>query len=189
MTPMLRTNWWALVLRGVFAILFGVAAFSMPGVTVAALTTLFGIYALVDGIFAIVLTFKAAELHGRWGGFLLEGIIGILFGAAAIFAPLAVATVFIQVMAIWALLTGVLEIVAAIRLRKQMTGEWLLILVGAVSILLGIALFLEPLAGAVVLVWTLAIYGVFFGVLLITVGMRLRKHQHRRLTPTQAVES
>lgn len=178
MIPILRTNWWALVLRGIFAILFGIAAFSLPGATIAALTTLFGIYVLMDGIFAIVLTFKAAELHGRWGGFLIEGIVGILFGIAAIFAPLAVAAIFIQVLAIWALLTGILEIVAAIRLRRQIQGEWVLILVGVVSILFGLVLFMEPLAGAVVLVWTLAIYGLFFGVLLITAGMRLRRHQH-----------
>ena len=185
MTPSLRTNWWALVLRGVVAIILGIVAFALPGVTVAALVTLFGIYALIDGVLAIVLTVKAAEVHGRWGGFLLEGILGLLFGIVAIAAPIAVAAVFIQVLAIWALITGVLEIVAAFRLRRSVEGEWLLILVGVLSILFGIVLFAEPVAGAVVLVWILAAYGLFFGVLLIVLGFRLRNHPGRRLSAQQ----
>ena len=185
MTPALRTNWWALVLRGVVAVILGIVAFALPGVTVAALVTLFGIYALIDGVLAIVLTLKAAEVHGRWGGFLLEGILGLLFGIAAIAAPIALAAVFIQVLAIWALITGVLEIIAAFRLRRSVEGEWLLILVGVLSILFGIVLFAEPVAGAVVLVWILAAYGLFFGVLLIVLGFRLRKYPGRRLSAQQ----
>ena len=185
MTPALRTNWWALVLRGVVAVLLGILAFALPGVTVAALIVLFGIYALIDGVLAIVLTVKAAEVHGRWGAFLLEGILGILFGIVALAAPLAVAAVFIQVLAIWALITGVLEIIAAFRLRRSIKGEWLLVLVGVLSILFGIVLVAEPIAGAVILVWTVAAYGLFFGVLLIVLGFRLRNHPGPRLSTQQ----
>ena len=181
MTPVIRTNWWVLVLRGAVAILLAVAAFTLPGATVAAMTTLFGIYALIDGTLAIILTVRAVETHGRWGGFVFEGIVGLLFGFAAIATPLAVAAVLVQVIAIWALFTGVLEIVAAFQLRRNIQGEWILILVGALSILFGVVLFAQPLAGAVVLVWALAIYGLLFGILLVVLGVRLQSHGVRRI--------
>jgi uncharacterized membrane protein HdeD (DUF308 family) len=135
------------VLRGVVAILLAIAAFALPGVTVAALVTLFGIYALVDGFLAIAAGIRAAELHGRWGGFLLEGILGILLGLAAILAPFALAAIFIGILAFWAILTGILEIIAAVRLRRHIAGEWLLALGGVVSILFGIVLLARPIAG------------------------------------------
>jgi uncharacterized membrane protein HdeD (DUF308 family) len=171
----LRTNWWALVLRGFIAVLLAVIAFAIPGVTVAVLATVFGLYALLDGVLAIVSTIQAVQGHRRWGAFLLEGIVGILFGLYAIFSPIGAAAAIVTVIAIWAVVTGALEIAAAFRLRKHIQGEWLLILIGALSVLFGVALFAAPVAGAITLVWMLAGYGFVFGILLIIFGLRVRR--------------
>jgi len=171
----LRNNWWAVVLRGVLAILLAIITFAIPGITIAFLVTVFGIYALIDGVFAIVSTIRAAHGHRRWGALLLEGIIGILFGLYAILFPIAAAAAFVMILAFWAILTGVFEIAAAIRLRRHIQGEWFLILTGILSILMGFLLFAAPISGAVFLVWVLAGYGLIFGVLLILLGFRIRR--------------
>jgi uncharacterized membrane protein HdeD (DUF308 family) len=175
MPVVLRKNWWALVLRGVIAILFAVITFAVPGITIAVLVTIFGFYALFDGVFAIVSTIKAVQGHRRWGAFLFEGVVGILFGLYAIIFPIAAAAVFVMFVAVWAIFTGILEITAAIRLRRHIRGEWMLILVGVLSILLGLTLVAAPVSGAVFLVWVLASYGLIFGVLLIALGFRVRR--------------
>ena len=175
MPVVLRNNWWALVLRGVMGILFALITFAVPGITIAVLVTIFGFYALFDGIFAIVTSIRAARGHRRWGAFLLEGLIGVLFGLYAIIFPFGAAAAFVTFVAVWAIFTGVLEIAAAIRLRRQIKGEWLLILLGVLSILLGVILMAAPVSGAVFLVWVLASYGLIFGVLLIMLGFRMRR--------------
>jgi uncharacterized membrane protein HdeD (DUF308 family) len=175
MPVVLRNNWWALVLRGVMAILFALITFAVPGITIAVLVTIFGFYALFDGIFAIISTVKAVHGHRRWGAFLFEGVVGILFGLYAIIFPIAAAAAFVTFVAVWAVFTGVLEIAAAIRLRRHIRGEWMLILVGVLSILLGFTLLIAPVSGAVFLVWILASYGLIFGVLLIALGFRMRR--------------
>lgn len=180
MPIVLRSNWWALLLRGIAAIILALVAFLLPGVTIAVLVTVFGIYALIDGVLAIISAVRAARSHERWGPFLLEGIIGLLFGLYAIAFPILATAVFVTVLAFWAFLTGIFEIVAAIRLRRHIKGEWLLILSGVVSILFGVALLAEPITGAVVLVWFLAGYGLAFGILLIMLAFRMRK-----LSPTE----
>ena len=176
MAVVLRTHWWALLLRGIAALVFSIATFAVPGVTIAILVTIFGIYALIDGILAIVAAIRAVQGHQRWGFFLVEGIIGILVGLYAIAVPVAAAAIFITLLAIWAIVTGVLEIVAALRLRRHIQGEWVLILTGILSIGLGILLFAAPVPGAVFLVWVLAGYGLLFGVLLIALSLRVRRH-------------
>jgi uncharacterized membrane protein HdeD (DUF308 family) len=175
MPVVLRNYWWAIVLRGVMAILFALIAFAVPGITIAVLVTIFGFYALFDGIFAIVSTIKAAQGHRRWGAFLLEGLIGILFGLYAIIFPILAAAAFVTFVAVWAIFTGILEIAAAIRLRRHIQGEWMLILLGVLSILLGVILVAAPVSGAVFFVWVLASYGLIFGVLLIGLGFRIRR--------------
>ena|SRR5436305_102394 len=175
MAVILRNNWWALVLRGVIAILFALISFAVPGITIAVLVTIFGFYALFDGVLAIVSTIRAVQGHRRWGAFLFEGVVGILFGLYAIIFPIAAAATFVMLVAIWAVFTGILEISAAIRLRRHIQGEWLLILVGVLSILLGLVLVAAPVSGAVFLVWLLASYGLIFGILLIALGFRVRR--------------
>ncbi len=176
MPAVLAANWWALILRGVAGIVFGILTFVWPGSTVAVLTLLFGAYALIDGILAIVSAVRAAERHRRWIPFALEGVIGILVGLFALFDPLAAAGFFIYIVAAWALITGIFEIAAAIRLRREIPNEWALALLGALSILFGIILFFAPFAGAYVLVWIIGVYAILFGALWITVGLRLRRH-------------
>ena len=178
----LRTNWWALELRGIAAILLAIITFVIPSITIAVLVTIFGFYALIDGVLAIVSTIKAAHGHRRWGAFLLEGILGILVGLYAILFPIAAAAVFVTVMAVWAVVTGILEIAAAIRLRRHIQGELLLTLSGVVSILLGVVLFIAPITGAVVFAYVLAGYGLIFGVMLIALGFRVRRLPAQGLT-------
>jgi uncharacterized membrane protein HdeD (DUF308 family) len=175
MAVILRTNWWALVLRGIVAILLAIITFAIPAITLTVLATIFGFYALIDGVLAIVSTIKAVQGHRRWGTFLLEGILGILVGLYAILFPIAAAAVFVTIIAIWAVVTGILEIAAALRLRRHIQGEWMLILSGVLSILLGILLFAQPLAGAVFFAYVLAGYGLIFGILLIALGFRVRR--------------
>lgn len=175
MPVILQTNWWALVLRGVFALLLAVITFAVPGVTLAFLVTVFGIYALIDGALAIFSTIRAIEGHRRWGAFLIEGIVGILVGLYAILAPAAAAAVFVTMLALWAILTGIAELFAAFRLRRQVEGELFLILTGVFSILFGIFLLVRPIAGAIFFVYVLATYGLIFGFLLISVGLRMRR--------------
>jgi uncharacterized membrane protein HdeD (DUF308 family) len=157
------------------AILFAIITFAVPGITIAVLVTIFGFYALFDGVLAIVSTIKAVQGHRRWGAFLFEGVVGILFGLYAIIFPIAAAAAFVTFVAVWAVFTGILEITAAFRLRGHIRGEWILILVGVLSMLLGLTLIAAPVSGAVFLVWVLATYGLIFGVLLIALGFRVRR--------------
>lgn len=187
MPAVLAANWWALVLRGIAAIIFGILTFVWPGVTITVLAIFFGAYALIDGILAIVSAVRAAERHRRWGVFLIEGIVGILAGLFALFAPVAAAAIFVYVLAAWALITGGLEIAAAIRLRRDIPNEWVLILTGILSILFGLLLFMAPLAGAVALVWIIAVYAILFGGLWIALGMRLRRHPVYFVGPASGV--
>ena len=187
MPAVLAANWWALVLRGIAAIVFGVLTFFWPGATIAVLVIFFGVYALIDGILAIVSAIRAAERHRRWGPFLVEGIVGILAGLFALFAPVAAAALFVYILAAWALITGALEIAAAIRLRRDIPGEWALILIGILSILFGVLLFIAPIAGAVALVWLIGVYAILFGILWLTVGIRLRKHPVYFVGPASGV--
>ena len=132
MRIVLARNWWSLVLRGVLGILVGILTFVWPGITLTALVFLFGAYALVDGVVSIAGAIRAAESHERWGALLIEGIVGILAAAFTVLWPPITALALVYVMAAWAIVTGIFEIVAAVRLRKHITGEWLLALSGIV---------------------------------------------------------
>jgi len=166
-------NWWLLVLRGACAILFGVFALAWPGVTVGALLMLFGAYAFADGVLAVL-----AALSGRastpWGVLLLEGLVGLGAAAAALLFPTVTAIVLLYLIALWAILTGILEIAAAIQLRKEIEGEFWLGLAGAGSVLFGLFLIARPAVGAVAVVWLIGLYAVTFGVLLIALGFRVK---------------
>jgi uncharacterized membrane protein HdeD (DUF308 family) len=169
-------NWWAVALRGALAILFGLMAIVMPGITLAVIVLLFGSYSLVDGVFALVAGLRAARQHERWWHLALEGIADIVVGVIAFVVPLATALAFLYLVGAWAIVTGVFRIAAAIRLRKEIEGEWLLILNGAVSVLFGVVIFTYPGAGLVTLVWLLGMYAMIFGIILLALGFRLRGH-------------
>lgn len=179
MARVLIQNWWALALRGVLGILFGLAAFLFPGITLGALILLFAVYAMVDGVFAIVAGIRAAEHHERWGAFLLEGIAGIAAGVLTLVWPALTAVVLLYLIAIWSVIKGALKIAAAIRLRRTIRGEWLLGLNGAFSVLFGILLVAMPAIGLLTLVWLVGAYAVIFGALLLGLAFRLRRFEAR----------
>ena len=170
----LSQNWWLIVLRGVLAILFGILAFVWPAITWLTLIIMFGVYAIVDGIIAIVTGFSRTRASSRWWVFLLEGLLGIAAGIVALIWPSLASLVLIYMIASWAVITGILEIAAAIRLRNEITNEWMLGLGGLISIILGVVLFFEPVAGGLAIIWTIGAYALIFGVLLLILGFRLR---------------
>ena len=173
MSALLARNWWAVALRGVFAILFGVAAFVLPLTTIASLVLLFAFYMLVDGLFTIVAGVRAAAHHERWGLLILEGIVDLVAGAAALLLPGLTVLVAVTLLGIWSVVTGALLIGAAFRLHGG-HGRWLLALSGLVSLLWGVLLWFSPIAGALVLTWWLGGHALAFGVLMLVLALRLR---------------
>ena len=170
----LTRNWWVMLLRGIAGVLFGIATFVAPGVSLAVLVLLFGAYALIDGVLAVITGVRRRDVSDRWWMLLLEGIVGIAAGIATLVWPGITALALLYVIAAWALLTGAFEIAAAIRLRKVIIGEWLLVLSGIASIGLGILLMIFPGPGALVMVLWIGAYAFVFGILLIALSLRLR---------------
>jgi uncharacterized membrane protein HdeD (DUF308 family) len=171
----LTTNWWVFVIRGFLAILFGILAFLLPGPTLLGLVLLFGIYSIADGIFNIAGAFRAESGQSRWWVLLLEGLVSIAAGVIAFVLPGLTALALLYLIAAWAIVTGALEIAAAIRLRRQIRGEWLLALAGVLSIVFGALLMWRPGVGALALVWWIGAYAIAFGALLIALGLRVRQ--------------
>jgi uncharacterized membrane protein HdeD (DUF308 family) len=176
MVDVVTRNWWAWLIRGIVAIVFGVLAFMWPGATIVAIGILFGAYALVDGVFAIVATIRAAETKARWWPLLLEGIVGILIAAITFWDIRITLFALYLTIAAWAFLTGILEIVAAVQLRKHIANEFWLIVGGIASIVFGGLMVWFPLAGALALVWLIGSYAILFGLLMIAFSFRLRGH-------------
>jgi uncharacterized membrane protein HdeD (DUF308 family) len=171
-------NWWVFAVRGLVAIVFGILAIAWPLLTLQTLILLFGAYALADGVFSVVAGIAAHERNERWWMMVLEGIAGILIGFMAFLWPGITALVLLYFIAAWAVITGVLEIVAAIRLRRMIENEWLMIIAGAASIVFGLILFVFPGAGALSLVWLIGVYSLAFGILLLVFAWRLRGMPH-----------
>ena len=175
MAAIMVGNWWALALRGVAAILFALIAFFLPVVTAAALILLFGAYALVDGVFALIAGLRLARQHGRSAPLLLEGVLNVLVGVVIFIWPGPALVAIVYLIAIWAVITGIALIAAGIALIRH-SGEWLLVLCGVISVLLGIVLFVQPGAGVVALLWWLGFYALLFGIVLLTTAFRIRHH-------------
>jgi uncharacterized membrane protein HdeD (DUF308 family) len=175
MAAIMVGNWWALALRGVVAILFALIAFFLPGITAAALILLFGAYAFVDGVFALIAGLRAARHHGRSGALLLEGILNIVIGMIVFVWPGPALVALIYLIAIWAVISGIALIAAGMALIRH-SGEWLLVLSGVISVLLGIILFVQPAAGVVALSWWLGFYALLFGIILVATAFRIRHH-------------
>jgi uncharacterized membrane protein HdeD (DUF308 family) len=178
---MLRTlarNWWAVVLRGVVAVLFGIGTFAWPGITLATLILLFGVYALIDGISAVVWAVKNREGGLPWG-VLLAGIGAVVAGVLAFVSPGLTALALLTLIAVWAIVRGVFEIAAAVALRKEIEGEWLLAASGALSVLFGLFLLVRPGAGALGLLWAIGAFAIVAGVMLIALGFRLKRLRDR----------
>lgn len=186
MLPAIVGNWWAVVLRGLIAIILGLVTLMWPGVTIGALVLLFGFYALLDGIFSFIAAFRASRHHERWGYLLGEGIIGVLAGVATFAWPGITTIALVYMVAAWAVVTGVLEIAAAFRLRKHIAGELLLGIAGVISIAFGVMLVLAPIAGALVIAIWIGVYELVFGVTILALGFRLRNWSRRPLTAAAA---
>jgi uncharacterized membrane protein HdeD (DUF308 family) len=174
MRELLAEFWWVLVLRGVAAIVFGIVAFLWPGITFEVLIAFFGAYMLIDGVFGTIAAVRGRHHARHWVLMLLEGLLGIVVGVLTWVAPLMTGLVLLMWIASWAILTGVIEVVQAIRLRKEIEGEFWLALAGLLSIGFGVLLLAFPLAGALALLWVLASYAVAFGIVLVVLGLRVR---------------
>ena len=177
MVHALAKNWWMLLLRGIAAIIFGGLALSWPGMTLLTLVLFYGAYALIDGVLAIVAAITGGTLLPRWW-LAVVGLLGIAAGILTFMMPGLTTIVLLYLIAGWAIATGVFQIVGAIRLRKEIDNEWFLILAGIVSVLFGVGMFVAPGAGALALVTVIGIYALFFGVLLVALSFRLKKHVH-----------
>jgi uncharacterized membrane protein HdeD (DUF308 family) len=170
----LARNWWAVVLRGVAAILFGVLTWVLPGTSLTVLIVLFAFYALAEGALNIASAARGAKQHERWGFLLFEGLVSLAAGIVALVWPGLTALALLYWIAAWALITGALEIAAAVRLRRELAGEWLLALSGVASIVFGVLLIRAPGPGALAVLYLIGAYAVLFGILLCALGMRLR---------------
>jgi uncharacterized membrane protein HdeD (DUF308 family) len=175
LASILTRSWWLLLLRGIAAILFGILTWFLPGISLAALVLLFGAYSMADGILGVWTAIAGRKDHEYWWVLLLEGLLGIGIGIITFLAPGITALALLFYIAIWAIATGVLEIVAAVRLRKEIADEWLLVLAGLASIVFGVLLVVQPGAGALAVVWLIASYAVVFGVLLVILAFKARK--------------
>ncbi len=170
----LARNWWVFVLQGVVAILFGILAFVQPGITLEALVLLFAIWALINGVLALIYSVGAAEAHEPWWPFVLTGLLGIAAGLVTLRWPGITALTLLFVIAYWSIFTGILQIVAAVRLRHEIEGEWWLILGGIASVVFGVLLVMYPGSGALAVVWLIGLYAVIFGVAFLMLGFRLK---------------
>jgi uncharacterized membrane protein HdeD (DUF308 family) len=175
MLTLLSKNWWVFLVRGILAILFGLMAFSWPGLTLATLVIFFGAWAFVGGCFALFAAFSGKKSGGAWWVLLLHGLLGIAVGVLTYRQPGITAIALLWYVAFWSIFTGVVEIVTAVRLRREIKGEGWIMLAGAASVLFGLLLIAYPGAGALALITLIAVYAVVFGVILVVASLRLRK--------------
>lgn len=173
----LAKHWWVLLLRGIAAIVFGVLAFAWPGITIVSLVILYGAYALVDGVFSIIAAISGGTPAPRWW-LAIVGVAGILAGIISFAMPGMVAIYLLLFMGAWAIVSGVFEIIGAIRLRKEIDNEWMLILHGVLTVLFGIILVAMPGTGALALIWVIGAYAVAAGVIMVALSFKLKGHAH-----------
>jgi uncharacterized membrane protein HdeD (DUF308 family) len=175
MLHLLATNWWVFVIRGALAILFGIAAFMVPGVTLAALVIMYGAYVLADGVIAAAAAFgsRTAGEGFLWTVFVV-GVVGILAGLVTLFYPGLTALVLLYLIGAWHIVRGTFEIVAAIRLRRELQNEGWLILGGIASVAFGLFLYARPGAGAIALLWLIGAFAIAFGIIEILLAFRLK---------------
>jgi uncharacterized membrane protein HdeD (DUF308 family) len=170
----LSRYWWMTVLRGLFWILFGVVILARPGISLLSLTLALGIVIFADGILNVAHGFAGRKVHEDWWVLLLVGLTGVGVGALTFYSPQTTALALVFYVAIWAIATGLLQITAAIRLRRQLAGEVWWILAGIASVVFGVLLVTQPAAGALTLLWLFAVYAIAFGVLLLLLAFRVR---------------
>jgi uncharacterized membrane protein HdeD (DUF308 family) len=174
MIETLKRHWWVPVIRGIAAIVFGIIAFVYPGLTIATLVLFFGAWVLIDGIFRVIGAIGHRGSDPDWGWQIVIGIVGIIVGLLTFHAPQVTALALVVYIAAWALMIGATEIAFAIKVRREIKGEWFLILMGLASIIFAVLLLWNPIAGAAAVIWLIAWYAVVLGILAIFFGFRLR---------------
>jgi uncharacterized membrane protein HdeD (DUF308 family) len=172
---LLARNWWLFLLRGIAAVAFGMLSLVWPGISLYVLTVLFGAYALVDGVFALAAAISGMGENGIRGWLALVGLAGIAAGIATFFWPAVTTLTLLYFIAAWVVVTGVFQIVGSVELRKVINDEWWLILDGALAVLFGILVFAVPGAGALALIWMIAIFAIAFGLMMIGFALKLRQ--------------
>ncbi len=177
MLAALSENWWALALRGLLAVLFGFAALFLPLDTLEAVGRVFGVYALTEGVLVALTGIRRTRYSGV---IIAEGASGIVAGLVALAWPSITALVLLYVVAIWAILSGVAEMIAAVSLRREIEGEWALFLVEILSVIFGIILAVLPGVGLLSLIWLFGLYALAVGVALIVLAFRVRHARGRR---------
>jgi uncharacterized membrane protein HdeD (DUF308 family) len=176
MLSMLSENWWVLALLGLLTVLFGFAALVLPLGTLEAVGRLFGVYAILEGALVVLIGMRGTRYRGA---FIAEGAFGILAGLVALAWPGVTALVLLYVIAIWAIFTGIAEMIAAVVLRREIEGEWVLFLVGVLSVVLGVAMAVLPGVGLLSLVWLIGLYALVVGGALIVLAFRVRDTRRR----------
>jgi uncharacterized membrane protein HdeD (DUF308 family) len=179
LTAILSKAWWALLLRGLVAIVFGALTLFQPGISLAALLFVFGVYALADGLLGVWTAISGRSDHDDWWVLFLGGLIGVVVGILTFVVPGITALGLLFYIAIWAIVTGVLQILAAVRLRKEIQGEWLLILAGLASVVFGVVLMSRPEAGALAVLWLVGMYAIILGVILVFLAFRVRNFSRK----------
>lgn len=184
MNNLLVRNWWTVMVRGVAALAFGLITLVVPGITLGALLMVFGAFVIVDGLFSLAAGIKASGHRERWGSLVVSGVMGLAAGLIALFAPIAAAVGFALLIGVWSLVTGVSQILAAIRLRRVIENEWLMGLGGALSVALGLVFLLLPDVAMLTLVWWVGLFATTSGVMLVALALRLRNAFDKRFGGT-----
>jgi uncharacterized membrane protein HdeD (DUF308 family) len=177
MAVIFARKWWVWLLRGIAGILFGILAFFWPALTLEVLIFLIGIYLILDGILNTIAAIIYRKHAHQWWILFLEGLISIIIGIVIFIWPQLTAVALLYLIALWAIVTGIFEIIAAPWLRKFIEGEWLLAFTGILSVIFGFLLILWPGRGLLTLVWLIALYAVLYGISTIIFAFRLKALQ------------
>lgn len=175
LSTLLHRTWWVLLLRGLVAIAFSVLTFAQPGVSLVALMLTFGVFTFADGVLGMYAAIRGRGLSDHWWVLLLWGLVGVVVGVLTVVAPAVTALVMTIYIAAWTLVSGVMQIIAALRLRKEIRGEWLLVLGGVLSVLFGGFVLAQPGAGMMAMLWVLALYAVVLGLLMVLLAFKVKK--------------
>jgi uncharacterized membrane protein HdeD (DUF308 family) len=174
MLDLISRNWWAYLIRGILAILFGLVIWTRPLAGTGFLVWLFGIFVFVEGIFAVVAAFGGRKGNPNWWAVFIQGLVGILIGIVMFTNPLMTAVFFVRLLGLWAIIVGVFRIVGALRLRTEVAGEWMHVVGGIITVLLGIIVIAWPAGGVLAFAWLIGLFAVLIGAFLIGVAMKAR---------------
>jgi uncharacterized membrane protein HdeD (DUF308 family) len=175
MIELFTKRWWVFLLRGLVAIAFGILAVIWPRITIQVLLILFGVFVLLDGVFSLIAGVVAIGSHKRWWAMLLSGVLGIAIGLLTFFWPSITGVVLLYLIGAWAVVIGIMDILIAVQLRREIEGEWMMILDGVFSLVIGVLFFIFPRQGALALVWLIGLFAIAIGIILLILAMRLRK--------------